>query len=87
MTWDQINDVAAQAAGIPRKRRQGGAIYTPERYTTATAEILLDGVVDNLGALVTSARCAHCGTHVQLTGDELARAEHALVEIASEVRS
>ena len=86
MTWNQINGVAAQAAGISRRRR-GGAIYTPQRYTTATAEILLDGVVDRHGALVTSARCAHCGTHVTLTAEETTRAELALVEIADEVRS
>lgn len=84
MTWDQINDVAAQAAGIGRKRRQSGAIQTPARYTTATAEIILDGVITGTDAVVTVARCAHCGTHVELTSDERERGEQALVEIAME---
>ena len=88
MTWDQINDVAAQAAGISRKRRQGVAIVTPERYTTADAELLVDGIVyADDEVLLTTARCAHCGTHVELTHDERTRAKVALVEVANEVRS
>lgn len=82
--WDQINDVAAQAAGISRKRRQGVAIVTPKRYTTADAELIVDGIVHGADATITTARCAHCGTHVELTADERSRAKVALVEVANE---
>lgn len=88
MTWDQINDVAAQAAGISRKRRQGVAIVTPQRYTTADAELLVDGIVyADDEVMLTTARCAHCGTHVELTADERTRAKVAIVEVAHEGRA
>ena len=88
MTWDQINNVAAQAAGISRKRRQGVAIYTPQRYTAATAELLVDGIVyADDEVMLTTARCAHCGTHVELTADERTRAKVAIVEVAHEGRA